>query len=227
MEAVFLDRDGVINENRRDHVKDWSEFRFLPGAIEAIARLSRAGLRVFIVTNQAIIGRGVVSRETVDAINRRMVLAIQARGGRIEAIAYCPHRPEAQCPCRKPRPGLLFELASRYRVSLADSLIIGDALTDLEAGRAAGCETILVLTGRGEEQVALARADGQVVPGVAADLRAAVELVLGRTGEPGPRTTSSSIDRSDGTLRNGDPKIAIETEPARDQVYAAARGRSG
>ena len=87
MEAVFLDRDGVINENRVDHVKTWQEFQFLPGALEAIVRLSGAGLKVFVITNQAIINRGLVSRSTVDAINRRMVREVWNRGGRIDAVA--------------------------------------------------------------------------------------------------------------------------------------------
>src|SRR5690349_17210765 len=90
-QAVFIDRDGVINENRADHVKCWSEFRFLPGAVDAIARLTRAGRRVVVVTNQAIVNRGTVSRTTIDEVNAAMIGEIGRRGGRIEAVAYCPH----------------------------------------------------------------------------------------------------------------------------------------
>ncbi len=178
MQAVFLDRDGVINENRADHVKHWSEFRFLPGAVEAIARFSRTGVSVFVVTNQAVVNRGLVSRQTVDDINRRMVREIAARGGHVEAVAYCPHRPEECCYCRKPRPGLLLRLAGRHGLQLTESVVIGDALSDLQAGVAVGCRPVLVLTGRGREHLAQARAahlDGLIV---ASDLAAAVDLLL-------------------------------------------------
>lgn len=184
MKAVFLDRDGVINENRPDHVKHWSEFRFLPGAPEALARLSRAGVRLFVITNQAIVNRGIVSPEVVDAINRGMVEEIGRRGGRIEATCYCPHRPEERCGCRKPQPGLLLEVAARYGVDLRETVVIGDALSDVEAGLAAGCQAILVLTGRGRDELARALASGRNGFLVAADLAEAVDLVLSRAPVP-------------------------------------------
>lgn len=178
MKAVFLDRDGVINQNRPDHVKDWSEFQFLPGAREAVARLGRAGIAVFVISNQAIINRGMVSRETVDGINRRMVQEIERHGGRIEAIAYCPHRPDEGCGCRKPQPGLLLSLAWRYGLDLRDATVVGDALADVEAGLAVGCQTILVLTGRGREQLRLAEMAGKGGFRVVPDLTAATDLLL-------------------------------------------------
>lgn len=178
MEAVFLDRDGVINENRADHVKTWQEFQFLPGALEAIVRLSGAGFKVFVITNQAIINRGLVSRSTVDAINLRMVREVWNRGGRIDAVAYCPHRPEESCACRKPRPGLLHQIAREHHINLTRAVVIGDALTDLEAGQMVGCETILVLTGRGMDQLALARARGESGFLIAPDLSAATDVLL-------------------------------------------------
>ena len=178
MKAVFLDRDGVINENRSDHVKSWAEFRFLPGALEAIARLSKAGVLVFVITNQAIINRGTVSRDIVSEINRRMAQEIERWGGRIEAVACCPHRPEERCLCRKPQPGLLLDLARRYGLKLSDTAVVGDALTDIEAGLAAGCQAVLVMSGRGREQLAIATAAGKNGFRVAADLRSAVELLL-------------------------------------------------
>jgi D-glycero-D-manno-heptose 1,7-bisphosphate phosphatase len=180
VEAVFLDRDGVINENRPDHVKSWSEFRFLPGALEALVRLTRAGLKAFVVTNQAIVNRGMVSPDTVDAINEKMIREIEIAGGRIEAVAYCPHRPDESCNCRKPEPGLLLTLAGRYGVDLRDSVMIGDALNDIEAGHKAGCQTILVLTGRGAEQLAQAKKTGTNGFLIANDLVAAVDLLLPR-----------------------------------------------
>ena len=177
--AIFIDRDGVINENRADHVKSWSEFRFLPGAVEAIARLTRAGMRVFVVTNQAIVNRGMVSRSTIDEVNAAMVDEIERRGGRIEAVAYCPHRPDESCACRKPQPGLLLSLAGRFGLDLTNSTIVGDALSDVEAGRAVGSRAILVLTGRGREQLARAMLAGLAEFTVVDDLAAAADLLVG------------------------------------------------
>lgn len=177
MKAVFLDRDGVVNENLVDHVKRWSEFRFLPGALEAIARLSRYKVMVFIITNQAIISRGIVSRQTVDAINSRMLAEIRRRGGRVDEVTYCPHRPEDHCHCRKPQPGLLLNLAHKYRLDLREAIVIGDALTDIQAGASVGCDTILVMTGRGQQQLAVAKEAGLNGFRVAADLSEAVDLV--------------------------------------------------
>ncbi|HVC34338.1 MAG TPA: HAD family hydrolase [Chloroflexota bacterium] len=182
IKAVFLDRDGVINENRPDHVKSWREFHFLPGVPEAVARLSRAGAMVFVTSNQAVINRGTVSREMVDAINQRMVREIARRGGWIEAVVCCPHRPDERCSCRKPRPGLLLGLADRYGLDLEETVVIGDALTDVEAGQAAGSRAILVLTGRGSEQLALATSMGKNGFSVASDLGAATELLLRQPG---------------------------------------------
>jgi D-glycero-D-manno-heptose 1,7-bisphosphate phosphatase len=176
--AVFLDRDGVINVNRTDHVKRWEEFEFLPGALEAIAELSRAGVAVFVITNQAIVNRGMVPRAIVEWINLRMQHAVEAHGGRIAAVAYCPHRSDEQCPCRKPQPGLIVELARRHGVDLATSIVVGDAVSDIKAAAAAGCRAILVLTGRGREQLALARAAGWTTLQVAEDLPDAVGAIL-------------------------------------------------
>jgi D-glycero-D-manno-heptose 1,7-bisphosphate phosphatase len=176
--AVFLDRDGVINLNRANHVKSWEEFEFLPGAIQAIVRLSRAGLALFVVTNQAVVNRGMVARELVEWINARMEQVIETHGGKITAVAYCPHRPDEQCRCRKPRPGLLLRLATTHQIDLRSSVVIGDAVSDIEAGQAVGCSTILVLTGRGRDQLALAHATSRDGFIVADDLSAAAELVL-------------------------------------------------
>lgn len=178
--TVILDRDGVINENRPDHVKNWDEFRFLPGSIQAVSRLADAGVATFIVTNQAIVNRGLVPIETVDAINQKMIREFERWGGKVADVVYCPHRPDEECGCRKPRPGLLLELAERHRFDLRSAVMIGDALTDMEAGARAGCETMMVLTGRGREQLSLARQTGQVDFPVARDLGAAVDALLTR-----------------------------------------------
>ena len=180
LDAVFLDRDGVINENRTDHVKNWSEFDFLPGALDAIARFTQAGVRVFVITNQAIVNRGVVSRDSVEFLNRRMVQEIEHHGGKVEAVAYCPHRPDEACFCRKPQPGLISALALHHRVNLRHAVTIGDAMSDIDAGLAVGCRAMLVLSGRGREQLARALPPGHPDFEVATDLSDAAERLLGR-----------------------------------------------
>jgi D-glycero-D-manno-heptose 1,7-bisphosphate phosphatase len=175
--TIFLDRDGVINENRVDHVKSWDEFRFIPGALEAIAELTAAGLRIFVITNQAVVNRGIMTSSEVDAVNARMMDVIREYGGRVESVIYCPHRPEDLCNCRKPAPGLFFLAAERYQLNLTESLIIGDAFADIDAGWAAGCPGVLVLTGRGRDQLASSSPRYRDVP-VVDDLLAASRLIL-------------------------------------------------
>ena len=151
--AVFIDRDGVICYNRADHVKDWKEFVFLPGALRGLERLADSQMPVVVVTNQAIINRQMVTAGTVERINARMVEAIEASGGRIDRVMVCPHRPDEHCDCRKPQPGLLLKAARELNLDLARSYLIGDAQTDLQAAWAAGCKPYLVLTGRGRRQL--------------------------------------------------------------------------
>lgn len=147
--AIFLDRDGVLNENRVDHVKSWDEFRFVPGVLPALRSLARSACPIVIVTNQAIVHRGDVSQHNVDAIHRRMRAEITRSGGRIDGIYCCPHTPEEGCDCRKPEPGLLLQAARDFSIDLPNSVFVGDALTDIQAGKKLGCRTILVRTGRG------------------------------------------------------------------------------
>src|SRR5688572_16227683 len=136
--AVFVDRDGVICENREDHVKAWSEFVFVPGSIEAMASMRRAGLRLFVITNQAIVGRGLLSRRALDVIHEHMLDSLGASGAKVEGILVCPHHPDDRCTCRKPEPGLLFEAADTFKVDLRRSFVVGDFVTDIEAGARAG-----------------------------------------------------------------------------------------
>jgi D-glycero-D-manno-heptose 1,7-bisphosphate phosphatase len=157
MRAVFLDRDGVICQNRSDHVKSWDEFRFLPGAKNSLAALSRLDLPIIVITNQAIVGRGMVPVSVVDDIHRRMVAEVEAYGGRIDRVVYCPHRPEDRCDCRKPEPGMLLQVAEEMGIDLSRSYLVGDAVTDLLAGHQVGCKLYLVLTGRGLQQLAASR----------------------------------------------------------------------
>ena len=179
--AVFLDRDGVLNENRDAHVRSWGEFAFLPGALEAVRRLHEAGRRLVVVTNQSAIGRGYVSAAAIDEIHRLMGEAIVAAGGAVERIVLCRHHPDEGCSCRKPKPGMLLEAARELGVDLGASYFVGDHLTDLEAARAAGCRAILVMTGRGAASADRAGRDHPGVP-IVADLGAAADLILGATG---------------------------------------------
>jgi D-glycero-D-manno-heptose 1,7-bisphosphate phosphatase len=149
MRAVFLDRDGVINYNRADHVKSWAEFQFLPGALTALRLLTNAGFRIFIITNQAAVGRGLMSLEALEDIHTRLRAIADHHGANIEDIRYCPHTPEERCHCRKPQPGMIEELARQYQIDYRKTFLIGDALTDIAAGQQMGCQTILVKSGRG------------------------------------------------------------------------------
>lgn len=155
MVTVFLDRDGVINENRADYVKSWDEVMFLPGSIEAMARLTRAGHRVIVCTNQAGVARGHMSVDVVEDIHCRMVAEAARSGGHIEKVYYCPHSCEADCPCRKPRPGMLLRARDELALDMRHAVFIGDCITDVLAGIAAGVCPILVLTGLGNEQLRL------------------------------------------------------------------------
>ena len=153
MRAIFLDRDGVICKNRSDHVKSWQEFEFLPGAKKSLAALSQLNLPIIVVTNQAVVNRGLATASVVEDIHRRMVAEITAAGGRIDRVIYCSHRPEDNCECRKPKPGMLLQAAQEMNLDLAGSYFVGDAATDLIAARQVNCQAFLVLTGRGFQQL--------------------------------------------------------------------------
>lgn len=146
--AVFVDRDGVIVRNRPDYVKSWGEVEFIPGALNGLRLLAAAGQRVFVITNQSAVGRGLVSRRQVDQIHGQLSAMVRDAGGLIEAFLVCPHRPQDACGCRKPSPGLLLWARDRFGVDLTASCVIGDCETDIAAAAAAGCRSILVFSGR-------------------------------------------------------------------------------
>jgi D-glycero-D-manno-heptose 1,7-bisphosphate phosphatase len=147
--AIFLDRDGVINENRADHVKNWGEFEFIPGALESIRCLTETGLPIFVVTNQAAVSRDLMSVETLNDIHERMKAAIRGAGGQITHVYYCPHDNHEDCDCRKPGPGMLRQAAKDFPIDLSKSFLVGDAWTDVAAGVSVGARSILLMTGRG------------------------------------------------------------------------------
>lgn len=154
MSTIFLDRDGVINANRSDYVKSWNEFCFLPGSKKAIADLTTANHRIIVCTNQAAIARGIISREMVEDIHRRMLAEIIEAGGRIDRIYYCPHSEDEKCGCRKPRPGMLLHARNEFGIDMHDALFIGDSFGDIQAALAAEVLPILVLTGLGMQHLA-------------------------------------------------------------------------
>jgi D-glycero-D-manno-heptose 1,7-bisphosphate phosphatase len=161
MKLVILDRDGVINEDSDAFIKRPEEWRPIPGSLEAIARLSQAGYHVVLATNQSGVGRGLFEVSVLNAIHDRMYRALAQIGGRVDAIFFCPHGQEANCNCRKPKPGLLQEISHRFNVDLKGVPCIGDSLRDLQAAAAVGAAPILVLTGKGERT----QAAGNLPPG--------------------------------------------------------------
>lgn len=199
---IFLDRDGVINENRADHVKSWAEFHFLPGALEALRLLTERRYRVFIVTNQGAINRGLLTRAALEEIHRRMCGEVEAHGGRITGIGYCPHRPDEACRCRKPRAGMLLTLANAHRIDLRQACLIGDAVSDMAAGQAVGCRTIMVRTGRGAQQLGHADFRRYAPEHVADNLLDAVHWLGARPrrGHAGRHTPIWTLPRQPGNL---------------------------
>ena len=147
---VLLDRDGVLNVDLPGSVNSLREMALIPRAAEAVALLNRKGCRVLVATNQACVGRGQLSRETLEEIHREMETQIAAVGGKIDEWFVCAHRAEEHCACRKPKPGLLLQAAQRYGFDLATTWFVGDSGRDVEAALAAGCRPALVLTGKGE-----------------------------------------------------------------------------
>lgn len=151
--AIFLDRDGVIIENKPDYVRQWADVAFLPGALEALARLAATDYLVVIATNQAVVGRGLASLAEAQDTNERVIAEIRRAGGRVDGAYLCPHHPDENCRCRKPRPGMLLDAADELGLDLAASVMIGDAVSDVQAALAAGVRPVLVETGHGREQI--------------------------------------------------------------------------
>lgn len=174
--AIFLDRDGVIIDNIDTYVRSWADVFFLPGSLPALAKLAQYPYKVVVVTNQSAVGRGIITLAEADAIGGRILSVIRAAGGRIDGVYTCPHAPEAGCDCRKPRPGLLLRAAADLGIDLGRSIMVGDALSDLQAGQAAGvARCLLVLTGRGRQQAALSGTQGLEAVRIYPDLAAVVD----------------------------------------------------
>ncbi|MGD8378253.1 MAG: D-glycero-beta-D-manno-heptose 1,7-bisphosphate 7-phosphatase [Gammaproteobacteria bacterium] len=177
MKLLLLDRDGVINRDSPEYVKSPGEWHALPGSLEAMARLSEAGWRLVIVTNQSGLGRGLFDLEDLGAMHTKMQEQLAELGGRVEAVFFCPHRPDEGCACRKPAPGLLLDIARRFDTSLEGVPFVGDSLKDMEAARAVGARPFLVRTGKGSETEKALQAENRSVE-TFDDLAAFAEALL-------------------------------------------------
>ena len=183
MKLVILDRDGTLNFDRDDYVTSADEWQPIPGALEAVARLTQAGWHAVVATNQSGLGRGLFDMAALNAMHQKLNQRMTQAGGRIDAVFFCPHTPEDGCDCRKPLPGLVRQIGERYAVDLKQVPMVGDSLRDLQAGIAAGCEPHLVLSGKSaaldeaQRAALLAQAPGTTVH---ADLGAFADFLLRR-----------------------------------------------
>lgn len=154
--AFFLDRDGVIIENRPNYVLNWSDVSIYPQAVEALKLLTKTDYKVIIITNQSAVGRGLITEEKAEEINNQLIFELNRMGARIDRVYMCPHAPNKHCSCRKPKPGLILRACQELILDLQSSYLIGDAFTDLSSGKNAGIPNLgIVRTGRGDEQLAL------------------------------------------------------------------------
>jgi D-glycero-D-manno-heptose 1,7-bisphosphate phosphatase len=161
MKLIVLDRDGTINHDRDEYIKSPAEWKPIKGSLEGMARLTQAGYRIAVATNQSGIARGLLDTRTLFAIHETLLRALAQVGGRVDAFFFCPHAADAGCACRKPQPGMLLEAGRRFNVALDEVYMVGDALRDLQAAAAAGARPVLVLTGKG----AKTSAEGKLPPG--------------------------------------------------------------
>ena len=172
---VLVDRDGVINEDSAEYIKSAAEWRPLPGSLEAIAKLTAAERAVVVISNQSGIGRGLFTVAALEKIHQTMVSAVRAAGGELAGIYYCPHRPEDNCDCRKPKPGLLARVERELRLAVEGAPFVGDKISDIEAARAARARPVLVRSGSGESTESQPGARG--VP-TFDDLKAAADAII-------------------------------------------------
>lgn len=174
MKLLILDRDGVINQDSDDYIKSLEEWIPLPGAIDAIAALSKAGWTVAVATNQSGLARGYYTEATLAAMHQRLRQLVAEQGGDVGLIVHCPHGPDDGCACRKPKPGMLEQIAAHYGMALAGIWFVGDTLGDLQAALAVDCQPVLVKTGKGERTLGKELPAGTLIfedlPAVAARL---------------------------------------------------------
>ncbi len=177
--AIFLDRDGVIIENCDRYVRYWDDVHFFPQALAALARVRHTPYKVIMVTNQSAVGRGILPLDTVISLNEQIIEVIRQHDGRVDAAYICPDAPGQETGCRKPLPGMLLQAAQEHHLVLDQSIMIGDALTDVQAGRAAGVRlAAMVLTGRGRTQAAQPEAADLAPIPLYDDLQAALAALI-------------------------------------------------
>jgi D-glycero-D-manno-heptose 1,7-bisphosphate phosphatase len=178
--AIFLDRDGVLIENVDTYVRAWDEVRFIPGALDAVCRLRTSTYAVVVVTNQSVVGQGIISEQHARDINGRIIGQITAHGGRVDAAYVCMHTAADGCACRKPAPGMLLRAGAELDLDLTNSYMIGDAASDVAAAHAAGVQPILVRTGRGAEQEPLLGGPEKALCPVVRDVAEALDHIFNR-----------------------------------------------
>ncbi len=174
---IIIDRDGVINHDSVDYIKSPKEWIAIPSSLNAITRLNHAGHQVVVATNQSGIGRGYYSPDTLEAIHQKMRDELSAVGGRLDGIYFCPHIPDDHCECRKPKPGLLIQIAKDFNVDLKQSYFIGDSFRDIQAAQQVAALPILVRTGNGERTLKENKATLRSIP-VYADLSEVVGAII-------------------------------------------------
>lgn len=178
MKLIVLDRDGVINHDSDDYIKSKEEWLPIDGSLEAIARLNHGGYTVVVASNQSGIGRGYFDIEALSAMHKKMDDMLTKVGGRVDAVFYCPHKPDDGCDCRKPKPGMLLEIGQRFNVSLKDVVFIGDTVSDIKAASNANSKAMLVRTGKGVKAEKILLAECKASIPVYDDLAAAVAAIL-------------------------------------------------
>lgn len=181
MSFIILDRDGVINYESEKYIKSPDEWIPIPGSLEAIAALNRAGFRVLVATNQSGVARGFYDIPMLDRIHEKFVHLLAQVGGYVDEIFFCPHHPDEHCGCRKPKPGLFYAIASRYPVQLTSTYFIGDSWVDMQAAEAAGCQGLLVLTGNGQR--ALEKYPAMLTKPHFENLQKAADYVIAKQGQ--------------------------------------------
>ncbi len=183
--TIFLDRDGVINEDSSAYIKSPDEFHFIPGSPEAVALLTREGGEVILITNQSAVGRKMMTQDTLESIFDKMRAGIERAGGQVKDIFYCPHTPDEGCGCRKPKPGMILDAMKKYGIDPDSAVMVGDSAKDIECGRAAGCgSTVLVATGNGPDALDTLQKKGIAPNFYAEDLLSAARWIISRQVHP-------------------------------------------
>ena len=178
--TAFLDRDGVINHDSPEYIKNRAEFKFIPGSLDAIRKLTLNGFSVIVITNQSVINRKMVTPEGLGRIHNMLMETVATHGGKILGLFFCPHTETDMCQCRKPKPGLIDMARQAYEIDMDFSVMVGDSAKDIECAKNAGCfKSILVKTGAGAESEKILRAKNIFPDHVTADLDEAASLIIG------------------------------------------------